>query len=119
MALSVSLKNEDPRIVIVGPAGALDSNTYTILEKIMDDVLEKEPRAVIFDLVDLEYISSAGIRILLKTKKELKKNGGDLVLMNLNPLIRKIFDIINAFPSHEFLKHSDDLERYVKEIASS
>jgi len=43
------------------------------------------------DFAELEYISSAGLGILLKTQKRLSKNGHELLLKNMNKHIREIF----------------------------
>ena len=46
---------------------------------------------VVVDFAELEYISSAGLSVLLATQKRLKSQGQELVLKNLNRHIREIF----------------------------
>ena len=43
------------------------------------------------DLTDLEYISSAGLGILLKAQRRLTASGNGLVLTNMNKLVKDIF----------------------------
>ena len=56
---------------------------------------------------DLEYISSAGIRVVVKTQKDLKSRNGELYFTNLKPQVKKVFEIINVLP---FMQIIDDLD---------
>ena len=94
MALSVSSKEQRPGVFFVSPVGSIDSETYTILENKVDYLVQSNPSKIVFNMEGVEYISSAGVRIVLKTKKALKKGGGKLILTNLKPNITKVFDII-------------------------
>ena len=59
-------------ISILGLLGRLDSNTSLEFEKRLFEVIEDGHRSVIVDFDGLDYISSAGLRVLLKATKELK-----------------------------------------------
>ena len=50
-------------------------------------------RKVVLDLTALDYISSAGLRVLLVTAKRLKQAGGKLVLAGMQPHVREVFDV--------------------------
>ncbi len=56
-------------------------------------VLDKVSATTKVDFKELEYISSAGLGLLLKTQKRLSSSGQKLVLMNMNKLILDIFKI--------------------------
>ena len=71
---------------------------------------------MVLDLKDLEYLSSAGVRVILKTREAMKKVNGKLVFMNLQPQIRKVFDIINALPSMQVFKSIEELDEYLDAI---
>jgi anti-anti-sigma factor len=49
---------------------------------------------LIFDLCDLEYISSAGMRLLLQISKNVHKKGGQIVLCCLNDIVREVIGSI-------------------------
>ena len=53
--------------------------------------LEQVDRSVTVDLAELEYISSAGIGILMGTYRRLHSSGGTMKLVNLNPRVRNVF----------------------------
>jgi anti-anti-sigma factor len=113
MSLTVIVKEHGVDLFTVSPIGSLDSNTYEILESRLQRITATSPRTIIFDLKGLSYISSAGVRVILATKKALKAAGGDIALANLQPQIRKVFDIIKAVPSLSIFESVEELDRYL------
>jgi len=86
----------EPGVYILQPKGRLDSETYRILEQHIEPLLATATKTLIFDMTHLDYISIAGIRILVKTKKDLAKHWGVSLMTNLKSQIKKVFEIINA-----------------------
>jgi len=85
-------------VVIVAPTGRLDVNTSAELEKrLLDKVAAGETRFVV-DLTAVEYISSAGLRVLLLLAKQLKARSGRLVLSSLGPAVRQVFELAGLLP---------------------
>lgn len=111
LTLHSSAKGDDAYVVCL--AGSLSSDTAPELELLLTELIGHGPRLIVLDLVDLEYISSAGIRVLLKAKKGLKESEGRLSFMNLQPPIRKVFDIINALPSLTIFESVEELDDYL------
>jgi anti-anti-sigma factor len=60
-----------------------------------------------------DYINSMGIRALVKTKKAMKQRGGKIVFINLQPQIKKVFDILNALPSLRVFANIQELDSYL------
>jgi anti-sigma B factor antagonist len=80
-------------VVVLSVKGRLDSNTSDKFEeRLLNMVLEGETRFIL-DFEDLDYISSAGLRVLLKATKELKKKSGRLCLCSIRDYIREVFDM--------------------------
>ena len=79
-------------IHIVGIAGSLDSTTSPEAQKALDAVLAGA-RKVALDFSELDYISSAGLRVLLGAAKKLRASGGTLRTFGLNPSVREVFEI--------------------------
>lgn len=79
----------------------------------LDALIGNGPRLIVLDLRDLDYVSSAGIRVFLKAKKDLKQAQGKLSFMHLQPPIRKVFDIINALPSLRIFASVQELDDYL------
>ena len=117
MPLTVSSSEKMPRVFILYPAGSLDSNTYGVLEKKVEYLLrEGQAKHITFDMAGVDYISSMGVRVVLKAQKELKKLGGSLTMMNLQPQIKKVFEIINALPSMQVFSSVQELDGYLAEM---
>lgn len=84
-------RSED--VTIIELSGRLDTVTAPALEKIIDNDLE-EVQALIFDLNMLEYISSAGLRVLLKAQKKMQKLGG-MKLVGVCETVMEVFQMTN------------------------
>lgn len=60
-----------------------------------------------------DYINSMGIRVLVKAKKAMKKGGGKIMFINLQPQIQKVFEILNALPSLKVFANIQELDSYL------
>ena len=72
-------------------SGRLDTTTAPELEAALDEVLENT-KELIFNLENLEYISSAGLRVILKAQKSMNTKGS-MKLTGVNDSIMEVFDI--------------------------
>lgn len=114
--LTVAVSRSSNGVVTVMPTGSIDSDTYEILEKHVDEALKLNPVTLVFDMKDLKYISSMGIRTLLSARNMIEKSGGALIMTNLQPQIRKVFDIVRAIPSQNIFSSREELDRYLVAI---
>ncbi len=89
MQISTRTNND---IHIVAIAGSLDSTTSPEAQKSLDAVLPGA-RKVVLDFSALDYISSAGLRVLLGAAKHLRASGGTLGMFGLNQSVREVFEI--------------------------
>ena len=89
MEISTRTSND---IHIVAIAGSLDSTTSPEAQKALDTVLASATK-VALDFSRLDYISSAGLRVLLGAAKRLKASGGTLSMFGLNQSVREVFEI--------------------------
>jgi len=82
--------------VVVFPVGRIDQSSADTFMEALAPHLERcaagEDRLVL-DLSDLEYISSAGLRVLMLAAKQSKAQGGTLLVTGLQPLVREILEI--------------------------
>lgn len=78
---------------IIQVDGRLDSKTSPEFEEKISETIENGTRNMILDFESLSYISSAGLRIILKTAKELKRMEGKVVLCALQDYVREVFEI--------------------------
>lgn len=83
-------KNYDDKKLIMEVTGRVDTITSQDLEKSINEEIGKFDSLTI-DFDKVEYISSAGLRVLIATQKKLKKDNVPLVIENVNDTIKEIF----------------------------
>lgn len=83
---------KDGDLVTILPEGRIDSVTAPEFQKAVDDNINGAKNVVI-DFLKLDYISSAGLRVLLATKKAVSKTGGDMKLINVGEAIMDVLNI--------------------------
>ena len=77
--------------VTIKVSGRLDTTTAPELEKALDSSLEGT-KELVFDMANLEYRSSAGLRVILKAQKAMNAQGS-MKLIGVNDSIMEVFDI--------------------------
>jgi anti-sigma B factor antagonist len=80
-------------VLVLGLQGRLDTNTSEPFEQRMMAIIDAGNKRVVVDLTDLDYISSAGLRVLLMGAKRLKNEEGRLALCGLKDHIREVFEV--------------------------
>jgi len=80
-------------VTILAVEGSLDSKTSPQAQQAVDGILAGGGRKLIIDFTALDYISSAGLRVLLGAAKRLSGAGGALRLFGLNETVREVFQI--------------------------
>ena len=80
-------------IKVVGFEGDLDTNTAPEAEAYLKDLVSTGALKVLINLEKLEYTSSAGLRVMLSTAKQIKSGGGTMRVCCLNETVEEIFDI--------------------------
>ena len=84
-------RKQEGNALTVAVEGRLDTTTAPELEKELKGSLG-EADALTLDLEKLEYVSSAGLRVLLSAHKEMSKKGG-MTVKNPNEIVREVFDV--------------------------
>ncbi|MBP5283024.1 MAG: STAS domain-containing protein [Lachnospiraceae bacterium] len=84
-------KKVDGTKVTIGLQGRLDTMTAPELDKELQASLA-DVTELTFDLAELEYVSSAGLRVLLSAQKVMNKQGS-MVVKNVNEQIMEVFEV--------------------------
>jgi len=87
------IQEKKDNIKIFTVKGRLDSNTSSEFENQIYSAIENGLNRMVFNLEELDYISSAGLRVILKTTKELKQSDGKMVLCSLQDYVTEVFEI--------------------------
>ena len=88
MTIEKKLGNESATLIV---SGRLDTQTAPELENELDSILSGL-KELTFDFANLEYVSSAGLRVILKAQKAMNTQGS-MKLTGVNDSIMEVFDI--------------------------
>ena len=82
----------DFELVTLEITGRLDTTTAPNLESVVGE-LPEDTKELIFDMSGVEYISSAGIRVLLAAYKKMNSNQGRIKIEKVNDMVREVFEM--------------------------
>jgi len=116
LEISTSAQHEVATKIVLG--GSLDSETAPSLEAKLDPILSGGVTRLVFDMSALEFISSAGLRIVFKAQKQVESRGGEVAMVNLRPQVEKVFEIVKALPSWSIFQNDQELDDYLQAIQS-
>ena len=88
--MTVTIKRDDTELV-VGIEGRLDTLTAPELERNLETALDGVS-SLVFDLAELKYISSAGLRVML-TSMQVMEDRGTMKLINVRPEVMDILEV--------------------------
>ena len=101
---------------LVSIEGRLDTENWEECEKRLQPVVNSKPKSLTLDLALLDFISSMGIRTIIKLRKAVEEQGGKVLLMNMQPQIQKVFEITAALPKERIFASVQEADRYFAAI---
>jgi anti-sigma B factor antagonist len=99
--------------VTVKLTGSLDTATAPELERQLAPVLSGPAKDLVFDLAQLKFITSAGLRVFSTARKHLKQRGGQTSFVNMQPQIQEVFEIIKSLPGIAIFTSLAELDQYL------
>lgn len=108
--VSIDAVNSVARVAL---NGALNTETAPAFEHRLQDVLAGGEQLVVLDMRDLDYISSAGLRVIFKAAKQAAGEGRRLAAANRKPHIDKVFEILRALPDMAVFADDQELDAYL------
>jgi anti-sigma B factor antagonist len=110
------LKTTDhPEAAIIHVKGRLDSATVPELERQVLSMLEGDQRHLVLDFSELDYINSAGLRVLVMGYQRLTPLGGQVVICGVKDYIAEVFDVSGY---NRIFRMSPDLDQAIRELAA-
>jgi anti-sigma B factor antagonist len=108
-----SIAGQDTGAVTVKLIGSLDTATAPDLEKQLAPVLGGQVKDIVFDLAQLKFISSAGLRVFSTTRKALKARQGQASFIHMQPQIQEVFEIMKSLPGVAVFANIAELDAYL------
>ena len=85
-------------VSVVKVSGRVDSSTAPEMEKSLQGLLDSGRTQIALDLQETDYLSSAGLRVLVAMHKATKKNGGNLCLAQPSVRVKEVLDLAGLTP---------------------
>lgn len=83
------------RVILVAPVGRIDHQSAPELQKTLESLIDQGQFKLVLDMSGVNYISSAGLRVLLATRKVVKRwNRGDIRLAHIQPYVRETLELV-------------------------
>ncbi|MEN8223700.1 MAG: STAS domain-containing protein [Acidobacteriota bacterium] len=93
---------------ILYPTGHLDAHSVEKFENEMIKMLDDSIVKIVVNCVDLNYISSAGMGIIMGYLDEIREKGGDIKLSNVIDRVYEIFDLVGFTEIYDFEKNETE-----------
>ena len=99
------------KALVIYLEGKFDLQLSMEVEKEINDILGRGEKYIIFELSNVKYISSSGLRIFIQTMRELKSKDGAMIITGMTEKIEKFFEVVGLL---ELLIFCDSVEEASK-----
>ncbi len=114
--MRVELKNRDAKSIVVMVSGSVDGESHAKFSAAVEAAVNQKPSKVLVDLSDCTYVSSSGIGAFFEFRRDARANGGGLIFLNLQPQIKKVFEVIKALPLDCVFTSMEEADLYLDRI---
>ena len=118
MALDITIIKKENYSYLVELKGSIDTETHDKLEKEMKEIIDDNIKAVVFDMAGVDYVSSMGLGVVVWVKKTLERRDAIFTMINLQPQIKKLFDLMKLAPNikiHDIPAGDKYIDQIIKE----
>ena len=116
MALDIKIIKKKDYVYSVQLQGSIDTETSADLEEELKEIIDQKTKAVILDMGGVNYLSSAGIRVVIWVKKALQEKNATFAMVNLQPQIKKVFDIMKILPMVNIFDDMPEADKYIDQV---
>lgn len=113
MSLKIAVSQKAPGYHELALDGRLDTETHAQLDAALKKLPVSGARGVRLNMTNLSYISSMGLRVVMKLMKDLREQKGIFQMVNLQPQIKKVFDIAAALPTEAVFASVAEADAYL------
>ena len=116
MALQIQCTKIKTHAATLILSGQINSDTAESLDREICRMINEGIQALVLDMKDVTFISSAGVGIIMKAKTSLSHINGELAIINFQPQVKKVFEIIQLLPSLNVFESVEELDQYLANI---
>jgi anti-anti-sigma factor len=100
----------------MSPEGSIDVDTSSILDRELCRILAENIKTLVLDMAGVDFISSAGIGAVTKAKVTIKRQGGDIAMINVQPQVKTVFEIMRLGPVLNVFESIQELDEYLEKL---
>jgi anti-anti-sigma factor len=116
VGLKIQIEHAKRGMVILSSIGSIDSQTCELLEQQIKKALKRSVTTLVLDMAGADFITSRGVGLIARTKATLTQRGIDLAIMNLQPQIKKAFEIVCLLPTLNVFADRAELDEYLGKV---
>lgn len=116
MTLKLTAIQSNPRTTHITVSGRLNSETFSAFEKQVQKTMIEGSDMIVLELSGLELITSAGVGAIMKAQTSLIQKGGELMMVNMQPQIQKVFEIVRLMPTLKVFENTQEMDDYLLKI---
>jgi anti-anti-sigma factor len=94
-------------------SGRVDGETCGEFDQLVRPIIDKNLAKVLIDMAKCNYVSSAGIRSFFDFRKQVQSRRGAVSFYNLQPQIKKVFEIVKALPLECVFSNAVEADAYL------
>ena len=116
MSLTIRKTKSQSSAAIFVLKGELNNQTSGQLNQAIGKMLDAPATTLVLDMKEISFISSTGIGVIVKTRNALKQKGSDLTMVNIQPQVKRVFDIMQLTPILKVCEDQEELDSYLTTI---
>lgn len=116
MQLQIKTQRITPVIAGVLLSGKIDGHTCSLLKEEVDRLLAGPAKTLVLDMTDVEMVTSAGVGTIMEARETAQGKGGDLAMNNLQPQVKRVFEIMSLVPKLNVFESEKELDEYLTKV---
>ena len=116
MSLNISIETRKPGVLLARLSGRLDSTTAPACEESLQPVLKKSTRVLMLDLKNVDFISSMGLRVILKAQKVICGRNRHVLLLHVQPSVAKVFELAEILPTTSIFDSVESADIFLEAV---
>ena len=116
MQLQIKTQPIAPLIAGMSLNGHINDRTAPLLHEEIDRLLAGPAKTLVLDMANVEMVTSAGVGTIMKARETAQQKGGDLAMNNLQPQVKRVFEIMSLVPTLNVFESEKELDEYLTKV---
>jgi anti-sigma B factor antagonist len=108
MEIRIDVRPKSNDVTLIVLRGEIGTETVNQFKDKIDQIVADGKNKLVMDFQEVNYLNSMGLGVVAATLKKVKKNKGDLKLINLSPAVQELFELTRLTKVFEIFKSEED-----------